>query len=768
MKTLNNSLLLLFLFVFTLQSAGTDLKISKDSLVLAGDENSTAAFIITSELNWTVSSSQEWLVVNSLSGSGTSAIILTAQINSTNSLRKAEVTVTTDSITKVIKVTQHRTIAWQKVFNGDNQGGINAFAVDSTTGFFYAGTDAGLKISTDNVKSWEPLIEDLPNLGVTALSIRGNTILAGFYTGIYKSTNYGVNWNKVDNTVLQTLIRSFAVRDDHIFASTDHGIFLSTNNGDNWIEVSEGLTSKMVKPLLIKKDSIFAGTFHGVYLSTDNGSNWIPYNTGLPEEESVISLEQIDGDILAGLANSGVFRLTGGSSTWIPMDSGLPRGVVETLVLNGNNLYAGVRSSYGGGLFVSSDSGNSWQELKHGLSDRLITSFCIYENTMLAGTYDRGAFLSNNQGDDWTAVNICNTINEVYCIAVNGDHAFASVGNRGEQNLYRSDDGGNSWLFKQNGISNAIVFGDSSVYKGGKFGGVSVSTDNGETFVTKNTGLTNYQVSSLAINGSLLYAGTAGGVFLSSDQAESWSEANNGLTDLQVLSLAVKEEWIFAGTANGVYRSTDQGNNWNHVSTGLTNTEVFSLAINQNVLLAGTASGVFLSTDDGDNWAAVANGLPPNTQVLSLLTKGDSILAGTREQGIYLSVDMGNNWVAINDGLLYLTINTMALGHNTLIIGTREGGIWKRSLSDIGTHVKAKEFERPHVLTYPNPFTDFITVRSPSQMQSISVYSLDGKLLKQEHMSSQLHVMDLQHLKGGVYILMISTSEGTFSTPVLK
>ena len=204
------------------------------------------------------------------------------------------------------------------------------------------------------------------------------------------------------------------------------------------------------------------------------------------------------------------------------------------------------------------------------------------------------------------------------------------------------------------------------------------------------------------------------------------------------------------------------------MSTGLTNTEVFSLAINQNVLLAGTASGVFLSTDDGDNWAAVANGLPPNTQVLSLLTKGDSILAGTREQGIYLSVDMGNNWVAINDGLLYLTINTMALGHNTLIIGTREGGIWKRSLSDIGTHVKAKEFERPHVLTYPNPFTDFITVRSPSQMQSISVYSLDGKLLKQEHMSSQLHVMDLQHLKGGVYILMISTSEGTFSTPVLK
>ena len=145
---------------------------------------------------------------------------------------------------------------------------------------------------------------------------------------------------------------------------------------------------------------------------------------------------------------------------------------------------------------------------------------------------------------------------------------------------------------------------------------------------------------------------------------------------MQVLSLAVKEEWIFAGTATGVYRSSDQGNNWNHVSTGLTIIEVFSLAINQNVLLAGTTSGVFLSTDDGDNWAAAANGLPPNTQVLSLLTKGDSILAGTRNQGIYLSVDMGNNWVAINDGLLYLTINTMALDHNTIIIGTREGGIW--------------------------------------------------------------------------------------------
>ena len=89
-----------------------------------------------------------------------------------------------------------------------------------------------------------------------------------------------------------------------------------------------------------------------------------------------------------------------------------------------------------------------------------------------------------------------------------------------------------------------------------------------------NNGLTTPFVLSFTSDGAGdLLAGTyfGGGVFRSSDNGESWIEENHGLSATDVRALAVNaENDIFAGTYGiGIFRSTDGGVSWEKVNHGL-------------------------------------------------------------------------------------------------------------------------------------------------------------------------------------------------------
>ena len=67
-----------------------------------------------------------------------------------------------------------------------------------------------------------------------------------------------------------------------------------------------------------------------------------------------------------------------------------------------------------------------------------------------------------------------------------------------------------------------------------------------------------------------LYAGTReGGIYLSTDNGSSWTSANSGLSvnSLDVKSIAISGDNIFAGTSRGVYLSTNNGDSWIAVNT---------------------------------------------------------------------------------------------------------------------------------------------------------------------------------------------------------
>ena len=263
----------------------------------------------------------------------------------------------------------------------------------------------------------------------------------------------------------------------------------------------------------------------------------------------------------------------------------------------------------GGGIFRSTNNGDSWTAVNTGLTETYVFALAINSSGhIFAGTfYGGGVFRSTNNGDSWTAVNTGLTNLDVEALAINASgHIFA--GTRG--GVFRSTDNGDSWIAVLTDHDNEALAINASgnIFAGTNGDGIFRSMNNGDSWTAVNTGLTNTVVVALAINSSgHIFAGNfdggvlGGGIFRSTNNGNSWIAVNTGLTNLDVEAIAINPSGhIFAGTSygGGVFRSTDNGNSWTAVNTGLTSTSVYALAINASGnIFAGTCGGVFRSVE---------------------------------------------------------------------------------------------------------------------------------------------------------------------------
>jgi hypothetical protein len=97
--------------------------------------------------------------------------------------------------------------------------------------------------------------------------VNGSNIFAGTAAGVYLSTDSGTSWAAVNSGLTNTniAVQSLAVSGSNIFAATFYsGVFLSTNNGTSWTAVNTGLPANtMVYSLAVSGSNIFAGTWGG-------------------------------------------------------------------------------------------------------------------------------------------------------------------------------------------------------------------------------------------------------------------------------------------------------------------------------------------------------------------------------------------------------------------------------------------------------------------------------------------------------------------------
>ena len=281
--------------------------------------------------------------------------------------------------------------------------------------------------------------------------------------GVWKSNDYGRTWNPIFDSQPTQSIGAIAVA-----PSDPQIIYVGSGEGLHRPDLSVG---------------------NGIYKSTDAGKNWTHLGLENAQQIPALAIDPRDPNRLFAAvlgrpygpsAERGIFRSNDGGATWqkiLYRDENTGGADIAMDPTNSNVLYASlwevregpwedgnIFSGTGGGLFKSSDGGNSWRQLTNGLPKDLVQAHVaispslpsrvyITLGTTQRGDYGSGAGLgfyrSDDSGETWYAA----TTDPRPAMRIGGgDLPIARVDPKNPDVVYstgivtvRSSDGGKSW-----------------------------------------------------------------------------------------------------------------------------------------------------------------------------------------------------------------------------------------------------------------------------------------------------------------------------------
>ncbi len=246
---------------------------------------------------------------------------------------------------KGIYLSSNNGINWSAITTSSTNPSVLALSINDSS--IFAGIDGGGMLMSPIIGSnWTAVSTGFTCDNFTALCSCGDSIFAGTYCGdLFMSPDNASNWSKM-NIKTNPGINVITISGNNIFVGTFSGVLLSTDKGSTW--ASAGLTSANVMSLVVKGNSVYAGTSIGVFISTNNGISWSAENTNLTCPK--VNALTISGDtILAGTKNGGVFFSIDNGSNWSELNWGLANTSIISLAIVGNNIYAGTN---GGGVWA--------------------------------------------------------------------------------------------------------------------------------------------------------------------------------------------------------------------------------------------------------------------------------------------------------------------------------------------------------------------------------------------------------------------------------
>ena len=397
-----------------------------------------------------------------------------------------------------------------------------------------------------------------------------------------------------------------------------------------------------------------------------------------------------------GLVTSVAVMMLGAATTsraqWVRC--GPQGGVVTSFAVMGSRIFAATsgnnyNNTPGSGVFVSMDSGVTWEQSNTGLTDTSVSALAVSGNYLIASTASGSLFRSSDDGASWHALPAPNTSQPISSFTTLGTYLFAITGNDG---VLRSTDNGMSW--NRFAIDTGVL-----------------------------------DIHTLAVMDTILFAngswGDGGGVYRSTDYGANWTEVYNAVFDITVLGNKLFAA-MYHTVSLGVNVSTDQGVTW-------TGTEGGGCGVYDQMATAGsvvfsfhTQNGIFYSTDSGADWTST-NAFADFYAVAAL---GTTLFVGN-ETGILRSTNNGISWVTSNAGIymfepsiLTQPYNFAAVGH-TIIASNYQNGI--RS-SDGGTHWTIDTFATHNQAKYVVMGNVLLTTGLGGLYRSADLAELPGRL----------------------------------------
>jgi photosystem II stability/assembly factor-like uncharacterized protein len=402
-----------------------------------------------------------------------------------------------------------------------------------------------------------------------------------------------------------------------------------------------------------------------LYPAAVAGTNWVsigPTN-GAGRMSAIAVHPTIPGTIYAGAAGGGVWKTTDGGNSWTPLTESITDLFVGALAIapsSPNVIYVGTGEGNTGtpgiGLLKSTDGGTTWQFPppipvpfpSFGLSFYKISVHETNPQELIAGT-SQGGYRSIDGGNTWTNVipwqSDASVVREVTDIVRNPTNPQILYATTNLPEILKSTDAGASWTSKSSGVQSATL---------GRLS-IAISASN---------------PSVLYVAGAATYSDTVAHIYKTVDGGDSWSElpgiSNNSRYSIKYFFVSLNDQSSYDNTivvsptdpniviAAGVHyvRTIDGGTTWTNALSDV-HVDAHDLQYQGSTLYVA---------NDGGIWSSTNNAQTATDRNTSLVTRQyytvandpvnrNRVYGGTQDNGTSRRPDSsGTNWAEMLGG----------------------------------------------------------------------------------------------------------------------
>jgi hypothetical protein len=551
---------------------------------------------------------------------------------------------------------------------------------------------------------------------------------------ILQRTNYYLSAPQLDAGRVADVAIDPSNRNTVYAGSAGGGVWKTGDGGSTWAPLTDDQCSLNIGGIAVdprNPDIVYAGTGElndesfgcGMLRSVDGGRSWqlfgaaelgpdagVYYSATGAVYVDPTTAGTTSSTVLLVATTTGIFRSTDSGQSWSLSNTGWTVSLVAS-ARDPNILFAGASTSTvsQGGLLRSADKGATWTllPLPSGLtSDRiervqLATSAAAPDQVWVAvGNYDgsigefEGLWRWNDANGQWTKLVAAGLRTDDprgdigkqtgYDLLITVDPTDANRIYLGGERLFRSTDGGAS--FSRIGAEVHVDWHavridptDHSRLVGASDGGVFISTDGGDSWVSRSAGLEItmfYPGVSISPNlNAYLVGGTQDNGVIESNGLPNWDGLWSGDGGYTAFSAAGDVLWLeaqwngfapgpgIARFGNGVIRSVNDGVDPSDRALYLPPLVMHPLI--SSTLYFGTQR--LYRTTDEYTWQQVSassdltKGAGAITRIAIARTDPDTIYVGTSDGLVRLSVDGGVTFAAGGSGLPDRFVNGLAL-----------------------------------------------------------------------------------------------------------
>ncbi len=561
----------------------------------------------------------------------------------------------------------------------------------------------------------------------------------GRYQIVLKTIDGGESWMKISNIVTgnKNFNRLCFIDENNGIAvgDIDFGggvVKITHDGGETWTETTPDASDGIYDVEYIDSSTIWICGKNGMLMkSIDGGYTWSDHFMGYDTYDDIHFFNPDTGILISYKS----FITFDGGQNWIT--SGYFNGSTSINRFHGFDNTKGVAVSYSGDVFMTTNLGYNWDNLKrtslNGISE--IGFFDEYNGIGLSGSWHNGFLVRTNDGGyNWyrdTSLNFGNIIKmhleEYLCCVINDSFQLFKTSNGIDWTVLNAPDTTQYWWDFQ--------------------------------FIDENTGF-------LGGYGGLLFKTIDGGQF--------WIDISipncGNLVDLHFIS--AEKGWIIDYSSQAILKTESGGNSWTYSYLGSqpdlyhpTNIQF----VNGNVGYATVEEDrLFKTTDGGINWNEVYNFNYGFYSDIYFINENEGWYKNMRY--IYHTVDGGHTWsneqsfgsASVGD-IFFLNDNKgWICGDYSLV-----------AVYNTMVNTPETKFFNDNFSIYPNPANDEICLKLSNEqdhIQEIEIFNIKGlQILNLEYnISPTSWKINISKLPAGTYIAKIITTEGQYSSKFIK